>query len=253
MKNINFKLAGLSVITALAVAFLQTACMAEAIKCDMQNLGKNCTQFIKSKEYTKALPYIDACISEHPDNAALYNNRGNIYKEMGNYNAAILDYQKAIRLNPSFTSPYNGLAIVYLKTSQYDNGLEVLNKLKEISPNNIEGAINRASIESMMNDYNAAIQDYNIVLKDKRNSIFYRERAYAYLASSKPEQAISDYENYFKAGHSSAEAYKFMGIAYQTIGNNDKAMECYRKAAELYKAENNLEEYNSLMRIFRVY
>ena len=248
--NKNFTHIGIFLLLA-SLGLSQSLCLAADSKCNMQSLHKTSMQYIHNKEFDKALPLFNACIAEHPKDPNLYNNRGNIYKQMGKYNEAVSDYQKAISLNPKFTTPYNGMATIYLKTGQIDRGLDILNQLKEIDPNNIQGALNRAPFEVMLKDYDSAIKDYTIALKDKKNSIYYKERAYAYLASSKPKQAIADYESYFKAGHSSAEAYKYLGISYEITGDNEKAIECFRKAAELYKKENNLDEYNSLMRIFR--
>ena len=237
------------IIAALGV--IQLNSYAEPAKCNMQTLRQSTMEYVNNKDYNKALNLLNACVAENPKDANLYNNRGNILMELGKFNEAALDYQKSININPKSTAPYNGLATVYMKTGEIDKGLEILLDLKEIAPNDIIGALNRASFELLLKNYNAAIEDYTIALKDKKNSIYYKDRAYAYLANSNPEKAIADYESYFKAGHESGEAYKYLAIAYEVMGNNDKALEYFRKAAELYRKENNIEEYNSLMRIFK--
>ncbi len=247
----NKKYFGVALVFITAFGFIQLNSYAEPSKCNMQTLGQTAMNYIRNKDYNNALGVIDACIAEHPNNATLYNNRGNVLMEMGKFNEAAFAYQKSININPKFTAPYNGLSTLYMKTGQAEKGLEVLMDLKEIAPNDSVAALNRASFELILKNYNAAIEDYTIVLKDKKNSVYYKDRAYAYLANSNPEKAISDYENYLKAGHESGEAYKYMGIAYEVMGNNDKAMEYFRKAADQYRKENNLEEYNNLMRIFR--
>ncbi len=242
---------GFVFIIILTFGFIQLNSYAEVPKCDMQTLGQSAMKYIQSKDYKNALGLIDACIAEHPNNANLYNNRGNVLMEMGKFNESAAAYQKAININPKFTAPYNGLAALCMKTGQADKGLGVLMDLKEIAPNDTVAALNRASFELILKNYDAAIGDYTIALKDKRNTVYYKDRAYAYLANSNPEKAIADYESYLKAGHESGEAYKYMAIAYEVMGNNDKAMEYFRKAADQYRKENNLEEYNSLMKIFR--
>jgi len=46
-----------------------------------------------------------------PSDAAAYNNRGNAYSDLGEYNSAIADYTTAIRLVPDYAKAYNNRRI----------------------------------------------------------------------------------------------------------------------------------------------
>ena len=241
----------------LAVCILAGYCMdntvlaADDLSCNMKTLRNTTVGVLKNKDYKQVITLYDGCIKKYPNNADLYNNRGNAFMALNNYNQALADYRRAISLNPKYATPYNGIATIYIKTGQTEKALDSLNQLLTVDPNNTTGALNRAQIFMLTKDYQAAIKDYNVVLKDKRLSVYYKDRAYAYLAVSKPEQAIEDYENYLKAGHSSAEAYRYLGIAYGILGDNEKMLANLRTAADLYKKENNMEEYNNIMKVFR--
>ena len=56
----------------------------------LMQLGKN----------QEALTLFDELIQQQPDFAATYANRGVLHDRMGNYEAAIQDYIKALQLNP---------------------------------------------------------------------------------------------------------------------------------------------------------
>lgn len=56
---------------------------------------------------------IDSAIEINPKLAILYNNRGNLYRDLQMYDKAEDDYNKAIFLNKKYFEAYNGLGFVY--------------------------------------------------------------------------------------------------------------------------------------------
>lgn len=57
---------------------------------------------LESEELEKALSECELAIQLNPDVAVVYNYRGEIYEEMGQFENAIINYQKAIELSPNF-------------------------------------------------------------------------------------------------------------------------------------------------------
>ncbi len=55
---------------------------------------------MQNGEYTKALEDCQLAIQLAPDLASAYNYRGIIYEELGKSAELLLDYQRAILLNP---------------------------------------------------------------------------------------------------------------------------------------------------------
>ncbi len=56
-----------------------------------------------------------------PNDYIVYNNRGVVYYEMGNYDGAVADYSKAITLNPKFAQSYWNRAVSYLKVNKKED------------------------------------------------------------------------------------------------------------------------------------
>jgi len=50
----------------------------------------------------------------------VYWKRGNEYREKGQYDKAILDYNKAIEINPKYVDAYKERGIAYGRKGQYD-------------------------------------------------------------------------------------------------------------------------------------
>ena len=64
--------------------------------------------------YEEAIADYDKAIGLDPKYAPAYNNRGNAYYDLGQYEEAIADYDRAIALNPEYADAYTnkGLAEV---------------------------------------------------------------------------------------------------------------------------------------------
>ena len=54
-------------------------------------------------EHEAAIKDFNKAIELKPDSAILYNNRGEAFAKMGNREAAIKDFNKAIEIQPDFT------------------------------------------------------------------------------------------------------------------------------------------------------
>lgn len=98
----------------------------------------------KQKYNQEAANLFRHVIQLDPENAGAHNGLGNIEHALGNIDAAITAYKRAIELMPSYTAAYNGLAIAFenkMKTGKtYSNdwcrkALEAWQKTYELAPN----------------------------------------------------------------------------------------------------------------------
>ena len=74
-------------------------------------------QVIRLDDYTKARTLEYTWVRA-------FNNRGTVFFELGNYEAALKDYQKAISLNPDWGEPYYNRGILYLTQHKYEMAVE---------------------------------------------------------------------------------------------------------------------------------
>ena len=65
------------------------------------------------------LPRRATAIRLDPDDALAYNNRGNAYYYLGEYQRAIQDYDKAIQLDPDYANAYQGRGLAYHYLGEY--------------------------------------------------------------------------------------------------------------------------------------
>jgi len=97
--------------------------------------------------------------------AIAYNNRGNVYQYLEQYDKAISDYNKAIELNPNYAKAYNNRGVAYDDLKQYDKAISDYTKALELNPNYAEAYNNRGLVYSDLKQYGKAISDFNKVIE----------------------------------------------------------------------------------------
>src|SRR5262249_49306799 len=86
------------------------------------------------KDYDKAIADFDKAIRLNPKEAMAYNNRGNAWVEKRAYPKAIADYTEAIRLDPEFTEFINNRGSAYRKNGDVKKALADHEKAIQVNP-----------------------------------------------------------------------------------------------------------------------
>ena len=69
-----------------------------------------------------------------PEFAEAYSNLGNALKELGDLDAAVQAYDKAIRLKPRFCDPYNNLGSTYAQMGRAEDAIETYKMALMLNP-----------------------------------------------------------------------------------------------------------------------
>ena len=186
------------------------------------------------KEYTQK-------IKEEPDNAIYYYNRGNTYKNLGdyqnaieNYDKAIQDYSKAIELNPNNASYFDNRGNIYFDLENYDKAIQDFNKAIELNSNNVSYFDNRGNIYFNLENYDKAIQDFNKAIElNPNNPSYFSNRGSAYGNLEKYEEAIQDFNKAIELNPNNPSYFYNRGITYEDLGESDKAINDFNNVIKL--------------------
>ncbi len=155
-----------------------------------------CKQLAVEKEYDKA---IEACTKQINGEVAVrhleysYSNRGAAYANSKQYDKAISDYSKAIKLNPEFATSYYNRAIAYTNNGQYDEAISDFNKVIELSPKDSAAYVGRATALANKKLYDQAILDFTMAIELNPNeTAAYHNRAMVYARKKEFARAVSD-------------------------------------------------------------
>ncbi len=119
-------------------------------------------------EYELSFEYINTALRENKNNPEGYFLKGMNYKELNRKKEAIGSFQTCIEIDPNYFNAYIQLAIINTPTDP-KRALEYYNSALVASPNNKEALFLRAFLYQGEKNYELALKDYNLILKESNN------------------------------------------------------------------------------------
>jgi len=185
-------------------------------------------------KFDQAMLDFNRAIKVDPSYAEAYINRGNIYSQQGNYAEALLDYNKAIELHSDFAQVYNNRSFIYGKEGFLNQGLADCHKAIELNFYYPEAYNNCGGIHDKQGDFTQAILDYTKAIELRPNyKEAYLNRGNDYNNQGDYIQAQADYNKAIELDSNNAEGYNSRGNFENKQGNFDQAIVDYSKAIEL--------------------
>ena len=171
------------------------------------------------------------------DLAKLHYDRAVEYANKGDYDSAITDLSRGIRLdpeNPSSAFAYKCRGLVYIEKNDFDRAIADFSEAIRLAPNYAEAYYNRAHAYRAKKDNDRAIADYSetIRLEPRAANVWY-DRANAYLDKDNYDRAIADYTEALRLNPNDTAALVNRGIAYRDKGQYDQAIEDHDRAIRL--------------------
>ncbi len=93
------------------------------------NRGSN---YMTKGEYDQAILCFDKTIKIKPKFAPAYCSRGTCYYEKGEYEQAVLDFTKALDINPKFVDAHYNRAAAFYQKQEYDKAWEDVHKARSM-------------------------------------------------------------------------------------------------------------------------
>jgi len=187
-------------------------------------------------EYDDAILYYQKSIELYPY-AEAYLNIGVIYADKGNYDKAIECFQKAIEINPDYAGAYYNMGRVHADKGYYIRAIRYWQKAVKINPDYADAFYNMGNAYVKENNYNKAIESYQKAIEINPDfADAYHNIGFVYNDKGNYDKAIECYQKAIEINPDYAKAYFSMGIAYHD-GNIGKAFQLYEKAAILGNKE----------------
>jgi tetratricopeptide (TPR) repeat protein len=166
--------------------------------------------------------------------AFAFYRRGNGYHEKGDYDRAILDYDQAVRLNPSHANAFSNRGVAYARKGDYDRAIQNYDEAIRLNPNHADAFSNRGVAYARKGDYDRAIQNYDEAIRlnpNHANAVY--DRGNAYRRKGDYDLAIQNYDEVIRLNPNHANAFSNRGITYGRKGDYDRAIENYDEAIRL--------------------
>lgn len=198
-------------------------------------------KLLSAGKYSDALPHFHEAINNDPNNYLTYFKRATVFLALNRPHSALEDLNKALELNPKFTSALSQRANLHVKLGNLDEAHIDYEQYLSHDPNNNEVIMSFNRIEKLRDDImnvQDMLQEYqfDVALKVLEpiievipyNTALLKLRAGAFEKIGETRRAINDYKAVAKLG---VDATTYLTIAKL----------CY-KLGEVEEALNNVRE-----------
>lgn len=115
------------------------------------------TRFADSQQ---AVSFLQKAIQEDPGFAEAYNNRGNAFRDMQDYDRAMQDYNKALSLNPELEQTYNNRGNIFYDQRNYQMAIRDYNKALSLNADYPLAYLNRGLAYRQLKNDDLACRDF---------------------------------------------------------------------------------------------
>lgn len=214
-------------VSLLTKHLYQTARLAK----DCSNLSR--TPSVKKRRYFNL-------------NANAYYNQGLAKSELGQYDDAILEYNKAIEIDPNCPRAYFNRGRSLFKLGRYEDAILDFTKAIEIDPD-YSAAYNSLGLAKLkLGKLEVALKYYNEAIeKDSKLAQPYYNRGIVYFKLGHYNDARKDLTKAIEIDPNDSKAYNCRGVVMSKLGKFEDAYWDFNKALEIdpsfSAAHNNLE------------
>jgi len=196
--------------------------------------------FVKSRSYSDPITFYNSSISQNPDNALMYTNRGAIKVNMGDLQGAINDFTKAIVLSPEDAVAYNNRGVAYSSIGHLERAIKDYDKAIELNPNYAGVYNNWGNVYKAEGDLDKAIKKYDKAIELNPNyADAYYNLGEAFVGLGRYDEALESFSQAIKINPDFAEAHYKIGFVYSKLGRYQEEIESYKQAISIkpYYAE----------------
>ncbi|MDY6899359.1 MAG: tetratricopeptide repeat-containing serine protease family protein, partial [Cyanobacteriota bacterium] len=180
-----------------------------------------------------ALFLINAAIQLEPQNPNLYYEKSNILTNLKQYKKAEIAIKQAIKLSPRALF-YLNLGNLYKNQNKWELALPYYNQAIQINPKSATPYFARGHFYYHQKKWDLALSDFNKLIQIKTNfdAIAYLRRGNIYSYQKKWNLALANFDKFIQISPKFAFAYHNRALVLIEIGNKQKAIQDFQKAAQ---------------------
>ncbi|MHC5542524.1 tetratricopeptide repeat protein [Singulisphaera rosea] len=206
----------------------------------LQDEASGTSGWVQAKQiifHEKAADYYSDRILSNPNDAGHYVCRGSVRIAKEEYEAAIEDFDRAIRLNPGLSAAYYNRGIAWEMTGDYAKAISGYSEAIELDPKYVKAYTARGNAWACRKDFARAIADYDEAIRlDPKFAKAYSVRAW--LWSTCPEETFRDGPKAVESATLACElngwkdpfALNALAAACAEAGDFARAVGCQQKA-----------------------
>lgn len=192
-------------------------------------------------EFDNAVKDFDECIRLDPKSGAAYRFRGSVRAVQGEHKRAIEDYDENIRLEPKSAKAYFARGVSWKELNELDKALADYDEAIRLDPTLAVAFNNRANVHLAREEYDEALKDYTEAFRnDPRHFGAVYNRGRIWQQKREYEKALKDYDESLRIrpdfDYALAQKARLLaGCPDEKFRNGKLAVELATRACELTK------------------
>lgn len=180
----------------------------------------------KQGKFEDAFDAFIKAVEIEPEFAIAHYNLGKMEQSRGNFDKAKIHLDKSIELQDDLTKAYFARAVLYKQMGDKENALEDYNTVIDMKGETyLEAFLNRGLTKKMLGDYGGALADFNRIIEEfPQNAELRKNRGNLQMLFGLNRKAIDDYTKAIELNNNYAEAYYNRGLAFLLM--HDKISGC---------------------------
>jgi serine/threonine protein kinase/tetratricopeptide (TPR) repeat protein len=195
------------------------------------------------KNPQKRLTLLEELVDRYPGEKRFHNDLGVVYQFANRNEEAKKEFIEAIKLDPNFASPTNGLSYIYAAQGLYDKAIETQKRYAALSPGDANPFDSMGEIYFLMGNIRESIASYLEALR-VQPSFFISDAglAYVYAFDQNYGESIERLNDFLSAA--TTAGMKVWGRSWKSIlltfaGRSKEALKEYDLIAELINGQND--------------
>jgi len=187
-----------------------------------------------------ALIFFSKALDAGGNSFQLHNNRGNVFRELGQFNSALASYDMAIGLNPRYWEAYSNRGVLFRELNQFKSALESFDRAIELNPNYFEAYFNRGNTLRGLNRFVDALASYDKAIGLNPGYVdAHYNRASILFSMERFSFALESYDKVIELNPNHSEAHFNRGNTLREMKRHEEAIKSFKIVLALEPEHKN--------------
>ena len=179
----------------------------------------------------EALDSVEVLIKDYPKEPLLYNISGVCYKAVGQLDAAVKSFERALAIKPDYTEVNYNLGVIYKELGQLNAAVKCYKKALNLKPDYTDAHYNLGNAFKELGQLEDAVKSYEKALAFKPDHAKAHNNLGNVLSDlGLLDDAVKSYKKAVVVKPDYAEAYNNLGVTLKEFGQLDAALKNFKDA-----------------------